>query len=223
MQLQARKDKKIAKEWEKFWDDLLFLNNLRKIAFVNRRLCKGNEMDNVVKAVSNPSVINDTEDCYFIGYPDDYGGKKRSDDQSTISSMSESLGLVDLDNLPSDEDYDDEGTAVSDAVSKTSGTTWDKGFIRVLDRNWIKENIDRAFITQLKRPENNHRPQMLNEATLKKIRNEIKRLRYKRVTHIYKYQCKTKLKFKFLNAIPKNTQRNGRQAKDNFNQSKETK
>ena len=93
-------------------------------------------MDDVIQAVSNPHVIKDTEDSYFIGFPDDYGGKKRADDQSTISSMSESLGLVALDNLPSDEDYNDEATAVSDAVSKTSGSTWDKGFIRVLDRNW---------------------------------------------------------------------------------------
>ena len=68
----------------------------------------------------------------------------------------------------------------------------------------------------MKKKENNNRWFTLNETTLNQIKEKMKQLRYKKVTHIYKYTCPTSLKFKFLNAIPKSSQQNENRVEDNF-------
>ena len=68
----------------------------------------------------------------------------------------------------------------------------------------------------MRKEQNNRRLYTLDENTLKKITDEMKKLQLNNVTHIYKTLNKTTLQPKFLNALPKSNNRKFKQAIENY-------
>ena len=182
----VRKHRKIVKEWEMFWDDMVFLNNLRQVCFVNRRKCRENEIDDLKDIVSNPDVFNERTDTYFIGYPGPVAAGKKTPRIATMRQRSESFAMKaggkkaarpsiisqDSENgsvgpdSETENAYDDSDT--QDDMTENSDDSVEKNLIRVLDKNWVVQFLDNGFIKDLKKEENNGRRLTLKKETLDK-------------------------------------------------------
>ena len=155
------------KEWEDLWDDLIFLNRLVSLSYVNFRAKDYPEKERFMETVSNPGAINIFKDKYlWIGYSDT--SKKSSNKEWYSHFMKEDFG---------------------------------KGSARVLRNQWIVDNVEESFISNLKQERNWDRSFTISKKTRKKIGNNMASLRAKNVTRIYKYTCETTYQMKFCNAV----------------------
>ena len=231
--VKKRKERKMVKDWESFWDDMIFLNRLRQICYVDSKRTSKYQMTSLTNIVSNPSVINEKETSYFIGYPQpggkqQQGGKKLSrkhasrlrqldndEDNETLSAQTDANDEIETENEDA-ESEEDKDTEKDDKEGKQEAEKQSDIMIRVLEKKWVHKFIPNSLIKEMKKSENNLRRYFLSEQTLEKIKDEMKKLRVKKVTHIYKYRCPISLQPKFLNAIPRKGKRKQKRANANY-------
>ena len=101
-----------------------------------------------------------------------------------------------------------------DSDEQTTNVIGEAEKIRFIDQRWIRETLE--WNTRRSMQNQPMRQIRLPNETLEKIKDEMKTLRYKKITHIYKYICPTTLEFKFWNAICKRTSKGKRGSQSHF-------
>ena len=154
IETRKRKREREIKSWEAFWDDMIFLQNLRYIGYYDSQ---SSPFQALSHRIYNRKALNEDEKFYFIGFPEKAG-------QKTVATNRKHTGDI-----------------------------------RILEYEWIRENCNKPFIVKVKNQLN--RTQPVPNKTLQNIKNEMKTLSAKNVTHVHKYTCPTTLKTKYCNSI----------------------
>ena len=227
--IDGNRRKKTVLEWEKFWDDMIFLKYMRRIMFVKRILLTDGQMHDIVNDVSNQEVFNDRDYTYWVGIPGrdvqniseetiyradnlDRGNRKKKSSNDDAEKDDD-----DADNDDNDEDEDDSG---DEDEGKEDNDNAERRYIRrlqrprFLDSKWILKNLTTDQIRTIKQTPN--RQCQLPNDVLQKIESNMQELRQQNITHIYKYTCQTTYKMKFCNVIPRRIQRRERGQDANY-------
>ena len=86
-----------------------------------------------------------------------------------------------------------------EANKDATGTGKSSSYIRIVEYEWINIYCNPGFVMRLKKEKN--RALILPNPTKKRIKEEMRSLAAKNVTHIHKYKCPTTLTTKYCNAI----------------------
>ena len=57
-------------EWEDYWDDIIFLKHLKKIAYIDVNNTSEADVRKLRNEVTNSTVFDISENEYFVGYSD---------------------------------------------------------------------------------------------------------------------------------------------------------
>ena len=190
--IKNNKLKKNANAWTNLWDDMVFLKHLRYVMYVDRNNCTVNQMNTILNKVKNVDAYNEQDKGFYVGFP--------------------STNEQQMDNEETEDDNDDDGTQTSSLSHLNS--IQQMGKIRFIDWKWIRDTLDRPTIKHMRKEP--LRQFQLPKHTLDKIKDGMKTLQYKKITHIYKFICPTTYEFKFWNAICKRSSKQFKGQQVNF-------
>ena len=227
--IEGNRRRRTVREWEKFWDDMIFLKHMRHIMFVKRIHLTDGQMDDIVNEVSNSEVYNDKDYMYWVGYP----GRSVDNTVEDVVYLADNFdrgkrrkksGDGDDDDNDIDEDDDEEADEEEEkeeeeeeaSKERVQRVRYSRRFHRprFLDWKWIKENLTVEQIRAIKRSPN--RQCALPNDVLEKIQSNMRELRQQNITHIYKYTCPTTYQMKFCNVIQVRSQRRDRADDGNY-------